>query len=81
MKSIEGKVAKIISRAAMIPESEVVPTAKLSALGVTSLDQVECVLAVEETFQVEIDQEKLWQLRTVQDVIDAVQNALTAAAR
>jgi acyl carrier protein len=30
---------------------------------------------------VEIDQERLWQLRTVQDVIDAVRNALTAAAR
>ena len=81
MKSIEKQVAGIISRAVMISESEVVPEARLSALGVTSLDQVECVLAVEETFQIEIDQENLWQLRTVQDVIDAVRNALTAAAR
>ena len=81
MKSIDKQVAGIISRAVMIPEKEVVPEAKLSALGVTSLDQVECVLAVEETFQIEIDQANLWQLRTVQDVIDAVKNALTAAAR
>ena len=81
MKSIDKQIAGIISRAVMIPENQVVPEAKLSALGVTSLDQVECVLAVEETFQIEIDQANLWQLRTVQDVIDAVKNALTATAR
>jgi acyl carrier protein len=78
MNNIEGKVIAIIARAVMIPVSEVKPGAKLSALGVTSLDQVECVLAVEETFHVEIGQTDLWQLRTVQDVIDAVKNALAS---
>jgi acyl carrier protein len=81
MKSIESQVIEIIARAVMIPANEVKPEAKLSALGVTSLDQVECVLAVEETFRVEIDQSTLWQLRSVQDVIDAVNDGLASSAR
>jgi acyl carrier protein len=78
MKSIEKEIARIISRAAMIPENEVRLDAKLSELGVDSLDQVECVIAVEETFRIEVDPQALWQLRTVQDVIQAVQAATAA---
>jgi acyl carrier protein len=78
MKSIEKEITRIISRAAMIPEDEVRLDAKLSELGVDSLDQVECVIAVEETFQIEVDPQALWQLRTVQDVIQAVQAATAA---
>ena len=72
MKTIESQVAEIIARAVMIPVGEVKPESKLSALGVTSLDQVECVLAVEETFRIEIDTTTLGQMRTVQDVINVV---------
>jgi acyl carrier protein len=78
MKSIEKEIARIISRAAMITENEVRLDAKLSELGVDSLDQVECVIAVEETFQIEMDPQALWQLRTVQDVVQAVQAATAA---
>jgi len=78
MKSVEKEIARIISRAAMIPENEVRLDSKLSELGVDSLDQVECVIAVEETFQIEMDPQALWQLRTVQDVIQAVQAATAA---
>jgi len=78
MKSIEKEIARIISRAAMIPENEVRSDSKLSELGVDSLDQVECVIAVEETFKIEMDPQTLWQLRTVQDVIQAVQAATAA---
>ena len=75
MKLVEKEIARIISRAAMIPESEVRPEAKLSELGVDSLDQVECVIAVEEAFQIELDADALWRLRTVQDVIETVNAA------
>ena len=78
MKAVEKEIARIISRAAMIPESEVQPDAKLSDLGVDSLDQVECVIAVEEAFQIELDAEALWRLRTVQDVIETVHAARRA---
>lgn len=72
MKTIECQVIEIIARAVMIPVNEVAPESKLSALGVASLDQVECVLAVEDAFHIEIDTATLGQLRTVQDVINVV---------
>jgi len=78
MKSIEKEIARIISRAAMIPETEVRPDSNLSELGVDSLDQVECVIAVEEAFQIEVDPQARWRLRTVQDVIETVQTAKAA---
>jgi acyl carrier protein len=78
MKSIEKQIARIISRAAMIPENEVRLDAKLSELGVNSLDQVECVIAVEEAFHIEVDPQELWQLRTVRDVVQAVEVATAA---
>jgi len=78
MKSVQKEIARIISRAAMVPESEIRPESKLGELGVDSLDQVECVIAVEETFQIEMEPERLWQLETVQDMIDAVETAMTA---
>jgi acyl carrier protein len=78
MKSVEKEITRIISRAAMIPEGAVRLDAKLSELGVDSLDQVECVIAVEEAFQIEVDPQELWQLRTVQDVIETVEAATAA---
>ena len=80
MSTVEREIARIISRAAMISESEVRPESKLAELGVDSLDQVECVIAVEETFKIEVDPNRLWQLHTVQDVINAVEAAMAARA-
>ena len=79
--SIESRVSRIISRAAMVPEASVTPATPLSSLGIGSLEQIECVFAVEEELQVELDQPELWQARTVQDVIDAVTAALSKAGR
>ena len=76
--NIEQKIARILSRAAMIPESQVKPDATLSALGVGSLEQIECVMAVEESFQIEVDPKALWRLKTVKDVMDAVETAIRA---
>lgn len=78
---IAARVTRIISRAAMVPESSVGPETALSSLGIGSLEQIECVFAVEEELRVELDQPELWQARTVQDVIDAVTAALAQAGR
>lgn len=78
---IAARVTRIISRAAMVPESSVGPETALSSLGIGSLEQIECVFAVEEELRVELDQPELWQARTVQDVIDAVTTALAQAGR
>ena len=77
--TVRSRVVGIISRAAMVPEESVRPETPLARLGIGSLEQIECVFAVEEALQVELDQPELWQARTVQDIIDAVTRALAAA--
>lgn len=76
MTSVEARVIRVLSRAAMLPETDVTPDAGLTTLGIKSLEQIECVLALEDEFHVEIHQPDLRTLRTVQDIIDAVQRAL-----
>jgi acyl carrier protein len=76
MNTVDSRVIRIISRSAMVPIENVTPATSLSSLGIGSLEQIECVFAVEEELKVELDQPELWQARTVQDVIDAVARAL-----
>ena len=78
--SVEGSVIRIVSRAAMVPEPSVTPETRLASLGIGSLEQIECVLAVEEELHIELDPPELWQTRTVQDVIDAVTRALARSS-
>lgn len=70
---------RIISRAAMVSPDQVKPETSLASLGIGSLEQIECVLAVEDELKVEIDTPSLSQTRTVQDVIDAVERAVSGA--
>lgn len=76
MTAVETRVLRVLSRTAMVPEENLTPAASLTALDIKSLEQIECVLALEDEFHVELDQPDLRKLRTVQDVIDAVQRAL-----
>jgi acyl carrier protein len=76
MNSIETQVIQIVSGAAMVEPSRIRPETSLAEMGVDSLAQIECVFSLEEAFQIEIGEEELWKLRTVRDVIDAVNHAL-----
>ena len=78
MKTVEERVTNIISSAVMDDVSRVRPETKLSELGMDSLEQIECVLSLEDTFKIELNEAVLWKLRTVQEVIEAVNQALAA---
>lgn len=77
MKKTEEEIAKVVARAAMIDASTLRPETTLSGLGIDSLARIECVLSLEEIFQVELNEADFWKLRTLQDVIDAVNQALS----
>jgi len=79
VKNVEEGVTDIIRRAAMENVSEIRPETKLSELGMDSLEQIECVLSLEEAFKVELNEAAMWKLRTVQEVIEAVNQALAAS--
>lgn len=78
--SVEARIIRIVSRATLAPESSVRPETLLSSIAIGSLEQIECVLAVEEAFQVELDPQELWQSRTVKDLVEAVERAREHAA-
>ena len=80
MKSVEERVIQVISISVMDDASQVRPETKLSELGMDSLEQIECVLSLEDTFKVELNEALLWKLRTVQDVVNAVNQALAKAS-
>lgn len=75
--SIE-KIKQVIARVAMMPVSEVTESATISHLGISSFDRIECVLALEEAFQIELPQEVLENARTVADLKSAVEAALSS---
>jgi acyl carrier protein len=77
VKKTEEEIAKVVARAAMIDASTLRPETTLSGLGIDSLARIECVLSLEEIFQVELNEADFWKLRTLQDVIDAVNQALS----
>lgn len=73
--SIEERVKKIIVEQLGVKEDEVKPEASfVEDLGADSLDTVELVMALEEEFDIEIPDEEVEKITTVQSAIDYVQN-------
>ena len=78
--NVEDKVRELISRASDVPVTEIKPEAKLSDLDMESLEKLECVMSLEDALRVEIKEDDLWRLKTVQDVIDAVRRVMPSPA-
>lgn len=75
MKTLEQRIVTTLSRTAMVPEELLRPDAELESLGMGSLEQIECVMALEDELQIELPIADLRKLRTVEDVIEAVRQA------
>ena len=72
-KSIEERVKEVLADQLGIEESDCIGTAKLQDdLDADSLDLVECIMALEEEFDIEISDERCEAVVTVQDAIDIV---------
>ncbi|WP_027358455.1 acyl carrier protein [Desulforegula conservatrix] len=75
--SIEDKVRKVISEKLGVDISEVVPEASLiDDLGADSLDIVELIMSMEETFDLDIPDEEAEKLVKVKDVIKYLEDKL-----
>jgi acyl carrier protein len=69
--TLEERVIELIVEQLDITKEECVPEASfLDDLGADSLDLVELIMEMEETFDLEVADEELEKIRTVQDVID-----------
>ena len=65
-------IVKAITSHKQIDASLVSPTATLEQLGITSLDAISIVYEVEDLFAIEVPNEALENLHTVQDIVDGV---------
>merc|ERR1712151_1237508 len=70
------KIADVVSEQLGVDKSKVVGAATLSELGADSLDIVETVMALEESFDIELPDEETTQLKNLQDVGDLIQGKL-----
>ncbi|MDL2209222.1 acyl carrier protein [Desulfovibrio sp. OttesenSCG-928-O18] len=73
--SVEEKVKKIIMDQLSVSADEVKPEASfIEDLGADSLDLTELIMAMEEEFKVEIDDEDAQKILKVQDAISYIQS-------
>lgn len=71
--SIDERVVEIIIEQLDVTKEECVPEASfMDDLGADSLDIVELIMAMEENFGIEISDDELGKIRTVQDAIDFI---------
>lgn len=75
MATIEERVKKIVVEQLGVKEDEVTSEASfVDDLGADSLDTVELVMALEEEFETEIQDEEAEKITTVQQAIDYIQS-------
>lgn len=72
--SIENRVKQIVSEVLNVEEADITVEASfIDDLGADSLDLVELVMAMEEEFDVKIEDEDAEKIRTVKDAVEFVQ--------
>ncbi len=74
---IFDRVKKVVVEKLNVDANEVTPDAAfMDDLGADSLDLVELVMALEEEFEVEIDDEDAEKIRKVSDAVSYIQSKL-----
>eukprot|EP00904_Undaria_pinnatifida_P011944 jgi/Undpi1/7880/HiC_scaffold_24.g10352.m1 len=68
-----SKVRTIVAQQLAVEESQVIPEASFTQdLGADSLDTVELIMALEEGFDIEIEDEVAAEIATVQNAVDFI---------
>lgn len=76
--TVEEQVKKIIIEQLNVTEEECVLEASfIDDLGADSLDLVELVMAMEDHFNIEISDEELMKIRTIQDAVNYIKKRLS----
>ena len=76
--TIYAKVVTIISNILKINEDVVTQESSLESLGADSLNRVEFVIELEDTFGIEINDEDAEKLVTVGQIVDYIERLISA---
>jgi len=75
-EEIENRVISIIHEQKTIPENTLGRTTPLSEAGIDSLDALNILFALEETFQIAIADDRARQIRTLDDMVNTISELL-----
>jgi acyl carrier protein len=70
----QEKVSTIISEILKIEKEKITPIATFESLGADSLDRLEIIMKIEETFGIDITDEQEASIKSVNDAIEAIHN-------
>ena len=73
VNEIESRVKKIVSEQLGVKEEVTLDASFVDDLGADSLDTVELVMALEEEFGIEIQDEEAEKITTIQQAIDFIE--------
>lgn len=77
MANVEEKVKQILLEILDVKAEEIVPTATfVDDLHATSIDIVEILTAMQNTFDVNVTDEEAGKIKTVQDAVDLLKAAI-----
>lgn len=75
VKYMYEKIKEILVTELGLTSEEITPDAKIrSKLGISSVEFVDIAMTIEEEFDVELDEDKLRKIKTVQDLVDYVES-------
>jgi len=74
---LDAVVAAVASQKNISP-STIQPESSLEELGVSSLDAITIIYEIEDAFDVEVPNEKLDSLKTVQNIVDGIAELMDA---
>jgi acyl carrier protein len=81
MEAVIQRVSSIVGEQLGVEEADLVPEASLlDDLGADSLDVVELVMALEEEFGIEVPDDDVENIRTIQDIVQYVEGKAEARA-
>ncbi|MCL2029623.1 MAG: acyl carrier protein [Deltaproteobacteria bacterium] len=79
MSEIISRVISVVAEQLSVEAAEIRPESSFQDdLGADSLDLVELIMAMEEEFDIKIDDEAAQKLRTVQLAVDFINDSLAA---
>ncbi|URL58530.1 acyl carrier protein [Luteibacter flocculans] len=76
MDNVRAKIYKILSDQLGLQEGDVKAESTAKTLGIDSLDTVELIMAIDEEFDIELDDEDLTKLNTVDDLVSYVETKI-----
>lgn len=76
---IEQTLREIVRNEKDIPDDKFSPETVLADAGIDSLDSLTILFAIEERFKISIPDDRARRLKTFGDMVDAVQDFVTAA--